>query len=87
MLIAPRRHTCTDGDWGVGDQASLEAALEAAGQSSSDRAALCPGGYHADRSAFTPCVWASGSMCLWQSGTTTSCSATFWGARRLCRCA
>ena len=46
IVCAAEGLPCTDGDWGVNDQASLEAALEAAGQSSSDQASLCAAGYH-----------------------------------------
>jgi hypothetical protein len=47
---------CTDGDWGVGDRASLEAALAEAGQSSSDRASLCNENYLASNSNTAPYV-------------------------------
>ena len=78
---------CTDGDWGVIDQASLEAALAAAGQSSSDRASLCSGDYAASGWAGYPGVRHSNGGCRQQSGATTSCSASHPDVRRLCRCA
>jgi hypothetical protein len=79
---------CTDGDWGVVDQASLEAALAAAGQSSSDRASLCAGSYDAGLWVGNPIVWPLGSRCSWlATGATMSCSATNSLYRRLCRCA
>ena len=79
-------HACTSGDWGVGDQASLEAALEAAGQSSGDRAALCSGNYVGSSSDGNPRVYPPTSQCYWQTGATTSCSASQGNVRRLCRC-
>jgi hypothetical protein len=85
---------CTDGQWGVNDQASLVAALEAAGQSSSDQASLCSGGYLADSWSGDPLVMAiadnpefTGNYCRWQTGATTLCSAWTSDTRRLCRCA
>ena len=79
---------CTQGDWGAVDQASLEEALEAAGQSSSDRASLCSGGYR-DGPDITraPVVYPLYNRCFWQTGPTTDCSTTNSNNRRLCRCA
>jgi hypothetical protein len=76
---------CTGGDWGVNDQASFEAALEAAGQSSSDRASLCSGGYSGTSWDGRPTVGPR-RLCRWQTAATTLCSATSATARRLCRC-
>ena len=91
-VCAAEELPCTDGDWGVNDQASLEAALEAAGQSSSDRASLCSGahegamrGYQASNWGGCPATDPAG-YCYWQSGAATSCSATYSHLRRLCRC-
>jgi hypothetical protein len=80
-------HACTDGDWGVGDRASLEAALAEAGQSSGDRASLCSGGYFPWGDEKSPTVWPSASQCYWATAATTSCSDTSSSTRRLCRCA
>ena len=92
IVCAAEGLPCTDGDWGVHDQASLEAALEAAGQSSSDRASLCSGahegamrGYQASNWGGCPATDPAG-YCYWQSGAATSCSATYSHLRRLCRC-
>ena len=86
-VCAAAGHACTSGDWGVGDQASLEAALAWAGQSSGDRASLCSGGYSGNRWDGSPRVAPSSDRCYWQSGGTTSCSASDPTYRRLCRCA
>ena len=78
-------HACTSGDWGVGDQASFEAALAEAGQSSSSQASLCSGGYDVGSWSGHPSAYDDG-RCFWQAGATTTCSASSSSHRRLCRC-
>jgi hypothetical protein len=86
-VCAAAGHACADGDWGVGDRASLEAALAEAGQSSGDRASLCSGGYHGNTWDGRPAIYTAPSRCISQTGATTSCSASSSTERRLCRCA
>ena len=83
-VCAAAGHACADGDWGVGDRASLEAALAEAGQSSSDRASLCSDGYRGIATWLSPCVVQS--SCYWKAGGETRCSEHS-AVRRLCRCA
>jgi hypothetical protein len=70
---------CTDGEWGVVDQASYEAALAEAGQSSS----VCSVYYASSYWGGYPAV-SSGGACNWSGAT--SCSDSDGTTRRLCRC-
>lgn len=81
---------CARGQWGVNDQASFEEALTAAGQSSSDQAALCSGGYLEGVAPIgsTPVLSPVRRTCAWPyEYTETDCSSSGPTARRLCRCA
>eukprot|EP01046_Picozoa_sp_COSAG06_P000806 COSAG06_NODE_23_length_33072_cov_44.622327_24_plen_252_part_00 len=85
-VCAAAGHACADGDWGVDDEASLEAALAAAGQSSSDRASLCAEGYRGTGTAEAPSIWPGNRWCNWPGGATTTCRGSASRSRRLCRC-
>eukprot|EP01046_Picozoa_sp_COSAG06_P079054 COSAG06_NODE_26566_length_612_cov_0.824561_2_plen_91_part_01 len=67
---------CTDGDWGVKDQVSLRRAIAAAG---GDADALCnqnPSSFMGrNYNGVAPCI-DSYEQCFWQSGSSSSCSAT-----------
>ena len=86
---------CTDGDWGFQDQSSMDVAFVVVGQSASDIASLCSGGYTWDNSPIIPCVCTQDicatplgpSRCYYPTGARSWCSAIDSGVRRLCRCA
>jgi hypothetical protein len=76
---------CTGGDWGDGDQASLEAAFVAAGEGS-NLGALCEI-YSGNGWPGNPRAYPSEGQCLWQSiPGSTNCSSADPSTRRLCRC-
>ena len=86
-VCAAAGHACAGGDWGIGDRASLEAALAEAGQSSGDRASLCSGGYAGGGSSDQrPYVQPDHNVGYWQVPATTTCPSTYHAIRRLCRC-
>jgi hypothetical protein len=75
---------CEDGDWGVHDEQSMRAALEAAWQSVD---AVCTRGFYSSSYLTSPKVYEYYGECYYMEGSeSTSCSATSSGNRRLCRC-
>ena len=75
--------SCSDGDWGVSDEASFRAALAAAGE---DAEALCGGGFDGWDWDVDPGIDSSDNSCWWMTGASTNCSASYPTTRRLCRC-
>ena len=75
--------SCSDGDWGVSDEASFRAALAAAGE---DAEALCGGGFDGWDWDVDPGIDSSDNSCWWMTGASTNCSASHPTTRRLCRC-
>ena len=75
---------CEEGDWGVHGEQSMRAALEVAGQSV---AAVCTGGFGSHSMNNKPAVYEPNGVCRYMEGSgSTSCSAAWSTARRLCRC-
>lgn len=75
---------CTDGDWGIHDQASLVSALDAAGVDATTRCTTYDSGAQM-KGAMTQT--ASPGGCHWShAGTVAQCSATTDHYFRLCRC-
>ena len=73
--------SCVDGSWGVVDEASFEAAMAAAGESTG---ALCSSGY--DTAVNNNCPLIAGSHCYSAMEASQTCSESHTGYQRLCRC-
>ena len=79
---------CSDGEWGVGSEATMRAALTGAGVAPDE---VCGGGFRTDTWSVTPAIninWQEGDA--WQScsytASTSTCDASDLIARRLCLC-
>ena len=83
-------HSCTDGDWGVGSEAALRSALQAAGRNPSS---YCSEGFNTYTGGDTPffCGGCSGAFthkCVYRSGESSySCGEGHSSSTsRICRC-
>eukprot|EP01043_Picozoa_sp_COSAG02_P025583 COSAG02_NODE_1442_length_12573_cov_2.397485_13_plen_357_part_01 len=76
---------CTDGDWGVHDEATLVNAMLSAAQ---DVDARCAGGFEGSDNVHRPSIYLNSGnpVCKWQSQSDTSCSSVYTNNPRLCKC-
>ena len=87
VTCAAAGFACQDGDWGAGSEATLAAALEAAGVNTAARCSSYSG-HHSDATPFViDASTGRTDQCRYHSGVSDStCSSTFSGFNRLCKC-